>query len=211
MWDTESGACTSSLEDYNTGWFVSLAFSSDGRHIASGYAQGAMRIWNIEIGACTLTLQGHKVYVNSVAFSSDGRYIASGSGGEVTCVKICDVESGACSAMLGASAMVSRLRFNCTGSHLYTDIGIIPLGEMSTAAVSEAATTLRYFKPYEYGISNDCRLITWYGKNVLGIPSGLRPRPGVRAFDSLQQTIAIGCTSGRAWSIEFSADKPPIV
>ncbi len=57
----------------------SVAVSPDGKHIASGSQDGAVRIWNADGRGSPLVLLGHQTGVNSVAFSADGRHLVSGS------------------------------------------------------------------------------------------------------------------------------------
>jgi WD40 repeat protein len=54
-------------------------YSPNGNQIASGSGDNTIRLWDVESGNCTNTLQGHTGGVNCVVYSPDGRYIASAS------------------------------------------------------------------------------------------------------------------------------------
>ncbi|MCE7990144.1 MAG: hypothetical protein DYG89_54060 [Caldilinea sp. CFX5] len=64
----------------NEGAVRSVAFSSDGKWLASGSEDGTVRVWQVEARATEpVVLRGHEARVTSVAFSGDGKWLASGS------------------------------------------------------------------------------------------------------------------------------------
>ena len=58
---------------------TSVAFSPDGRRIATSSFDRTIKLWETETGQEVFTLRGHTSGVLSVAFSPDGRQLASGS------------------------------------------------------------------------------------------------------------------------------------
>jgi WD40 repeat protein len=60
-------------------WVWSVAWSPDGRYLASGSRDNTVRVWDAADGRLLRTLEGHTDTVWSVAWSPDGRFLASGS------------------------------------------------------------------------------------------------------------------------------------
>ena len=76
----------------HAGVVSSVAFSPDGRLIASGSWDSTIKLWDAATCNQLRSLEGHAGPVNSVAFSPDGKVIASGSGDKT--VKLWDVVTG---------------------------------------------------------------------------------------------------------------------
>ena len=67
-----------SLEGYSSSVF-SVAFSPDGKTLASASGDNTIKLWNLQNQKELATLTGHSNWVNSVAFSPDGKTLASAS------------------------------------------------------------------------------------------------------------------------------------
>jgi WD40 repeat protein len=116
VWDATSGAQLACLQGH-TAWVASVAWSPDGRRLATGAGDQTVRVWDATSGAQLACLQGHTGTVASVAWSPDGRRLASGAKDRT--VRVWDATSGAQLACLqGHTSNVESMAWSPDGRRL---------------------------------------------------------------------------------------------
>ena len=98
-----------------------VAFSPDGRLVASGGADQSVKVWETAAGKDKelRSLPGHTDYVFGMAFSADGRRLASA--GEEKIIHIWDVATGALlGSLIGHTDRIPGLVWHPDGAKLYS-------------------------------------------------------------------------------------------
>lgn len=101
----------------NTGYVFALAFSPDGKTLASGSTESTIQLWDVASGKKTVALQGHANRIYTVAFSPDGKTLASGSADST--IRLWELATGKTTATLkGHAGALSSLSFSADGKTL---------------------------------------------------------------------------------------------
>jgi len=182
----------------HTGFVTSVAYSPDGKRLASASFDQTVKVWDIATGQETLTLKGHTSSVNSVAFSPDGKRLAS-AGGDWT-VKIWDIATGQETLTLkGHTNLVSSVVFSPDGKRIASAGGGDGTVRVWDAATGQETLTLKGHK----GVVN----------SVAFSPDGRRLASAcwdstVKLWDAAtgQETLTLNGHTGRVSSVAFSPD-----
>jgi len=114
-------------------WVMAVVISPDGKRIASGGLDDAIKVWNLDTGELLLTLRGHTKPVNCLAISPDCQILVSGSDDHT--LKIWNLTTGALLQTLhGHSRDVNSVAIHTGGQFLASG------GEDRTARIWKLGT-----------------------------------------------------------------------
>jgi WD40 repeat protein len=103
------------------GLVVALAYSPDGRTLASASADGTARLWDLATGKLTATLQSPAARAYCVAFAPHGNLLAVGYGGNPGLVQLMELSPLRQRVRWAANPSITRgIAFNSDGSLVAT-------------------------------------------------------------------------------------------
>lgn len=152
LWDAKSGkrlGVLASKENGHAAEIVSLAFSDDGRYVATGDVQGTLVVWNLKDRSVLRRIKAHAGQVSHLVFvPGKGELASAGSDGAVT---LWSVEKGEPLAALvkPAGEVITALTISADGAVMY-----VAFDDMTVKGWNVPKRTLRTTIPFNDRLIN---------------------------------------------------------
>jgi WD40 repeat protein len=152
----------------HAGSIKDIAFSPDGKTLASASLDKTIKLWSVATGQPVLSLEGHKNRCLTVAYSPDGLTLASGDDeGEI---RLWDASTGrpglvihAPADLPGQGGAVQGLVFLADGKTLAVGSSHVWLFDVATGKASKRSPKLGAMGPRCLALSPDGSTLAWGG------------------------------------------------
>ena len=220
LWDTDTGIRINTLTGQHTNPVTSVAFSPDGRILASGgtnyyfdestdtfISNGIIHFWDVETGTLINTLTGH-TDVASVAFSPDGQTLVV-SGGPNSTLRLWDVVTGQhLQTLTGDSQEFTTVAFAPDGQTLVSGSwnGSIHLWDIATGEPFQTLTGHTHivnsiaFSPNGYTMatgSYDSSTLLWEVMPTSAVPEWITADVNGDGEVNIQDLVAVAAAIGK--------------
>jgi WD40 repeat protein len=154
LWEVGPGKRIAVLGGH-TGNISCMAFSRDGKSLASAGRDTTIKLWSVPSHREVATLSGHIGFVDAVAFSPDGTQLASG--GNDKTIKLWDIAARKNTATLKVGESVSDVEFRPDGKTLASRSwdGTVQLWDAATGKRTAVLKDVGYF----VGFSQDSKTL----------------------------------------------------
>jgi WD40 repeat protein len=146
LWEVDTGKNTVTFLGHRRG-VASVAFSPDGRVLASGSWDKTIKLWDVTTGEDTATFKGHTFMFGapSVVFSPDGKTVASASGDPA--IRLWDVVTGKSIDVKKESFIIVDVAYSLDGKTLASTFGAYGIRLWNVATGQVTATFEQKFGP----------------------------------------------------------------
>src|SRR5262249_41981293 len=120
LWDVSTGKEERLLKDHSDSVY-SLAFSPDGKLLATGAADRAVKVWEVASGKRLYTLSDPTDWIYAVAWSPNGRHLAAA--GVDKSIRVWEVSAAGgklVHSVFAHESAVTRLIYAADGKTLYS-------------------------------------------------------------------------------------------
>jgi WD40 repeat protein len=172
----------------HTDWVRAIAFTHDGKMLASASRDKTVRLWDPSTGQCLQTLEGHTDWVRAIAFTHDGKMLASASRESASLdktVRLWDPSTGQCLQVFAGIPYVGTLSFSNDQLMLHADL----------------PGTSHHLQQLAHALFIKETWITQHNQNLLWLPSEYRVTACTAIHDN---NVALGFSSGQIIIFAFT-------